>query len=149
MIQSRELFSTNLEYALLANRVLSALAMKDIDQDERRQALDEATQFLEIMLKAEDFGRSLQISDDSYKSALAYSEGIQALRFSIPHAADADNPDLNQLVNQLLVTAKKLHEGQGVADEEQDQLALFFRSVRDSSLESGGLVIEKVAVKIV
>jgi len=146
MIQSRELFSANLEYALLANRVLSALTMKETDQDERLQALNEAAQFLGTMLRAEDFGKSLQISDDSYKSALAYSEGIQALRFSIPHAADAANPDLNQLVKELLVTAKKLHEGQGVAHEAQDQLALFFKSVRDSSLESGGMVIEKVSV---
>src|SRR2546425_11448195 len=131
MIQSRELFSPTLEYALLANRVVSALKVNETDSDERFQALDEAAGFLETMLRAADFGKSLQISDDSYKSALAYTEGIQALRFSLPRTVNT-NPDPDQLVNELLSTAKKLRKGEHVPEYAQNNLALFFRFVRDS-----------------
>lgn len=144
MIHSRELFSPTMEYALLANRVVSALMMKETDHQERLQALDEAARFIETMLKAEDFGRSLQISDDSYNSALAYSEGIQALKFVLPGPVEREGPNPTQLVNDLLSTARKLHQGEGVSDAAQEQLALFFKSVRDSSLESGDLVVERV-----
>jgi hypothetical protein len=134
-----------MEYALLANRVVSALTMEDTDHSERSEALDQAMEFIETMLRAEDFGKSLQISDDSYKSALAYSEGLQALRFSLPAGLDPNGQDPNLMVSELLSTAKRLRHGEGVANAALDQLSSFFRTVRDATLESGRVEIEKVS----
>jgi hypothetical protein len=144
MIRSREVFTPALDHALLANRVVSVLEHpQTTDATEQRQVFNRCLNFIEMMLKGHDFSQSLQVSDDSYREAQAYGEGVRALRLTVGTTYD-ENSDPGSFLRSLASTAKKLSEGENASEPEIAPLLGFFRSVRALSMNENRDPLERV-----
>jgi hypothetical protein len=140
MIRSREVFSPMLEHALVANRVLSSLSQNQTDDQESRQAFEDAIDFLRRMRQGQEIASSMMISDQSYHDALAYEEGIKAFDLSSPQEP---NPDSTKYIAALEQTAALLHAGKGVDAEARAQLKRFFSAVREVALKAESKPLEE------
>src|SRR5262249_52263592 len=141
MIRSREVFSPLLEHALVANRVLSCLRHDDVKNEECRQALDDAIQFLNKMLNGQSVSTSMTIRDDSYQNALAYEEGMKAFSMFLPPAAAGDSV---RYIRTLEQTASALKEGTAVSAESRGRLEQFFFAMREIKLKAEAKPVEEI-----
>lgn len=141
MIRSREVIPLSLEHALVANRVLAALASSNLASEESQEAVQDGIVFLNSMLEGGRLTASRSVSAGSYKPALAYGEGVRAFEL----VAYQDNVDPVAYLNDLVGKAVSLR----VQPQERDEqavgtLARFFRTVRDLALASGDRPVERV-----
>lgn len=141
MIRSREIIPTSLEHALIANRVLVALASHDLTSQESQDAMEGGLQFLKSVLEGGRLVAARSVSADSYKAALAYGESVKAFEL-VEQPGHSENPTvyLQALVNY----ASALREQTG--DERAVQkLTGFFETIRDLALEATERPIETVS----
>ena len=71
MIRSREVIPASLEYALVANRVLAALASNDLASREAKDAVGDGLELLNSMIAGQQLTALRTVSADSYQAALA------------------------------------------------------------------------------
>ncbi len=129
-----------LEHALVANRVLSSLRQNHADDQESRQALDDAIDFLRRMREGQAIASSMTISDHSYHDALTYEEGIKAFDLSSPQEP---NPDSKKYITALEKTATCIREGKDVDADARNQLERFFYFVREVALKAESKPLEE------
>jgi hypothetical protein len=141
MIRSREVIPLSLEHALVANRVIAALASLDLNTEESKDAMQSGVAFLNSMLQGQRLSASRSVQIDSYRPALAYGEGVRAFALT---RAEADIDPVAYL-QDLVQKATRLaaHPERG---DEQDigNLVKFFRTVRDLALASSDRPVERV-----
>ena len=140
MIRSREVFSPMLEHALVANRVLASLKSNQLN-DELREALNDAIDFLRQMRKGQKIASSMTISDDlSYRYALTYEEGLKAFDLSWPQEP---NPDSVRFITDLEQTASGIRDGKNVDLQARNRLEQFFSAVREVALKAESKPLEE------
>jgi hypothetical protein len=144
MSHTAELLSATHEHALLSNRVVSALVMEEVTEaEERREALAEAVLFLNNIIDAKDLNRSLALTDEAYRSALAYSDGMKVLDVRTSRKGK-NAPDTEKEVKHLLSTALALTKHAKVVADDRQRLIAFFRQVRNLTLQGNEKTIERV-----
>jgi hypothetical protein len=142
MIRSREVIPASLEHALIANRVLAALASNDLTSQESQDAVDDGLQFLESVLKGGQLATKRSIEADSYKAALAYGEGVKAFELV---ERPGENADPTPYLEELLRYASALREHPTHNEEAVEGLKSFFRTIRDIALASSERPVETVS----
>jgi len=140
MIRSREVIPPSLEYALVANRVLAALASNDLASREAKDAVDDGLQLLNSMIAGQQLTALRTVSADSYQ-ALAYGEGVRALE--IHYRGRGSEPIV--LLRELVDVASSLKENRHVEEEAIREFKIFFQSMRDIALASSEGPLEKVS----
>jgi|SRR5580692_1767984 hypothetical protein len=140
MIKSREVIPPSLEYALVANRVLAALASNDLGSREAKDAVNDGLQLLNSMIEGQQLTALRTVSADSYQAALAYGEGVRALE--IHYRGSGSEPIV--LLRELVDVASSLRENQRVEEDAILEFKSFFQAVRDVALASGEGPIERV-----
>src|SRR5712671_4700330 len=146
MIRSREAIPASLEHALVANRVLAALASKDLTSQEAQDAVEDGLQFLTSVLEGGRLATSRSVQVNSYKSALAYGEGVKA--FELVGYQQGQSEDPTPYLEALLKCASALREHANVNDKNDkavQELASFFRTIRDIALASTERAVERVS----
>jgi hypothetical protein len=100
VIRSREVIPASLEHALVANRVLAALASNDLASQDSQDAVEDGLRFLQSVLEGGRLATSRYVHADSYKAALAYGEGVKAFELVgyRPGQSDDPTPYLEELV---------------------------------------------------
>lgn len=66
MIRSREVITPSLEHALVANRVLAALASNDLNSEETQEAIKDGLGFLESMITGKEATASRSVGAVGY-----------------------------------------------------------------------------------
>lgn len=141
MIRSREVIPLSLEHALVANRVLAALASRNLTSEESQDAVQDGIGFLNSMLDGERLTASRSVEVNSYEPALAYGEGVKAFELVAYEA----NVDPVTYLQELVKMATGLRRQPQHGDEQVvSRLAAFFRTVRDLALASGDRPVERV-----
>jgi len=143
MIRSREVVPASLEHALIANRVLAALASNDLASQESQDAVEDGLRFLRSVLEGRRFATSRSVQPDSYKAALAYREGVKAFELLGYRQGQSDDPApyLQELVN----CAAALRQHAGANDKAVQDLTNFFRTIRNIALASTERTVERVS----
>jgi hypothetical protein len=141
VIRSREVIPTSLEHALIANRVLVALASGDLTSQESQDAMEDGLRFLKSVLKGEELTASRSVEADSYKAALAYGEGVKA--FELVEYKPGQNENPTTYLQALLKYASTIRE-QPRTEEAVQKLTGFFQIIRDLALEATERPIETV-----
>jgi hypothetical protein len=138
MLQSREIFPTSLEHALLANRIMSVLkeVARGKDVPGKTEALEDALKFLRFIEKGRKSTEAREVSEDSYQAALAYGEAIKALEI-LP-----ERTDVGKFLGYLIDVLTKLHDNKAVEQPAFESVSMFFRGVRDITLGRGRRRIE-------
>jgi hypothetical protein len=142
VIRSREVIPTSLEHALIANRVLAALASGDLTSQEAQDAMEDGLQFLRSVLKGEQLTASRSVEPDSYKAALAYGEGVKAFELVEYRPGQSDDP--TPYLQALVQYASAIRE-RSRSDEAVQKLTGFFQTIRDLALEATARPIETVS----
>lgn len=142
MIKSREVIPASLEYALVANRVLAALASNDLASRETKDAVNDGLQLLNSMIEGQQLTALRTVSADSYQAALAYGEGVRALEIHYRGRASGSEPIV--LLRELVSVASSLKENQRVEDGAIREFKIFFQAMRDIALASSEGPLEKV-----
>jgi hypothetical protein len=142
MIRSREVIPASLEHALIANRVLAALASNDLASQESQDAVDDGLRFLGSVLKGGQLASQRSIEADSYKAALAYGEGVKAFELV---GRPGQNDDPTPYLEELLRCASALREHAGDDEKAVEDLKNFFRTIRDVALASTERPVETVS----
>lgn len=127
MIRSREVIPTSLEHALIANRVLVALASGDLTSRESQDAMEGGLQFLRSVLEGERLAASRTVEADSYKAALAYGEGVKA--FELVEYQPGQSEDPTRYLRALVEYASTIRE-QSRNEEAVQKLTGFFQTIR-------------------
>lgn len=142
MIRSREVIPSSLEHALVANRVLAALASQNLSSEDSKDAVQDGIDFLNSMLEGQRLTASRSVSANSYQPALAYGEGVKAFALVTFGQGDIDPVAyLHELVG--MATGLRTYPQRG--DEQAiEKLIAFFRTVRDLALASGDRPVERV-----
>jgi hypothetical protein len=131
VIRSREVIPTSLEHALIANRVLAALASGDPASEEARDAIEDGFRFLQSVVEGEQLATSRSVTVDSYKAALAYGESVKAFDLVAYQPGQVEDPAV--YFKELLRYASNFQRAE--ADERAIQvLTNFFRTIRDIAL---------------
>jgi hypothetical protein len=143
MIRSREVIPASLEHALVANRVLAALASDDLTSQESRDAVDDGLEFLKSVLKGGQLASSRSIEVGSYKAALAYGEGVKAFELISYQQGQDDNP--TPYLKELLRCASGLLEHANDNEKAVEDLKIFFQAIRDVALASTERPLETVS----
>jgi hypothetical protein len=142
MIRSHEVIPASLEHALVANRVLAALASNDLASPESQGAVEDGLRLLESMIDGERLTASRSVSASSYQSALAYGEGIRA--FEVFAYSRRGNEDPVVFLRELVGVASALRGNQRVEENVVQEFRNFFRIMRDIALASSEGPVEKV-----
>lgn len=133
VIRSREVIPASLEHALIANRVLAALASNDPTSQEAKDAIEDGFRFLQSVVKGEELAASRSVTADSYKAALAYGESVKAFDLVAYQQGQVEDPAV--YFKELLRYASAFQSAE--ADERALQgLTNFFRTIRDIALAS-------------
>ena len=143
MIKSREIIPTSLEHALVANRVLAALASEDLTSGEARDAVADGLQLLKSMIHGQEFTASRSVSADSYHAALAYGEGVRAFEIVAYQRGGSDEPIV--FLRKLANVATALNENQPVEAQAVQEFKNFFRIMRDIALASSERPVERIS----
>lgn len=143
MIRSREVIPASLEHALIANRVLAALASNDLTSQESRDAVEDGLQFLKSVLKGGQLASSRSIEEDSSKAALAYGEGVKAFELVSYQQGQNDNP--TPYLTELLRCASALREHADNNEKAVKDLKDFFQAIRDVALATTERPLETVS----
>lgn len=143
MIRSDEVIPASLEHALIANRVLAALASDDLASQEAQDAVQDGLRFLTSVIDGGRLATSRSVQVDSYRAALAYGEGMKAFEMVgyQPGQSDDPTPYLQELVN----CASALRRDAGADDRAVQDLKTFFRAIRDIALASTERAVERVS----
>jgi hypothetical protein len=142
MIRSRELIPASLEHALIANRVLAALASDDLDSQESQEAVEDGLRFLRSVLKGGQLASSRSVEVDSYGAAMAYGEGVKA--FELVEYQPGQSEDPAPYLQALVECASALRERPG-DDQAVQRLKSFFETIRDIALASTERPLETVS----
>ena len=142
MIRSRELIPASLEHALIANRVLAALASDDLTSQESQDAIEDGLGFLRTVLKGGQLASSRSVEADSYVAAMAYGEGVKA--FELVEYQPGQNENPGPYLNALLECASALRQPPGDGEAVQ-RLKSFFETIRDIALASTERPLETVS----
>ena len=133
MIRSREVIPASLEHALIANRVLAALASGDFASEEARDAIEDGFRFLQSVIEGEQLATSRSVTADSYKAALAYGESVKAFDLVAYQQGQVEDPAA--YFKELLRYASAFQRAE--ADDRAVQgLTSFFQTIRDIALAS-------------
>lgn len=141
MIRSREVIPASLEHALVANRVLAALVANDLTSQEGQDAMQDGLHFLQSMLEGLRLTTQRSVEADSYRAALAYGEGVRAFYSGAYQQGDNDDPAA--YLRELVKAASALQHG--ADDKAVQDLASFFRTIRDIALASTERPVERVS----
>lgn len=142
MIRSREVIPLSLEHALVANRVVAALASRNLASEESQNAVQDGIVFLNSMLEGQRLTASRSVSANSYRPALAYGEGVKA--FALVHYGQS-NVDPVVYLKDLVRMATGLAAHPESSDEQVvGKLRAFFDVVRDLALASSDRPVERV-----
>ncbi len=142
MIRSREVITPSLEHALVANRVLAALASNDLNSEETQEAINDGLGFLKSMITGKEATTSRSVAADSYRAALAYGEGLRA--FELVAIQGGGNTEPTVYLNALIDTASALSKRGHVDQTAIEGFTSFFKTVRDIAFASGQLQVERV-----
>ena len=142
MIKSREVISASLEHALVANRVLAAMASNDLASQEAQDAVEDGLRFLNSMITGAKITKSLSVSPDTYGAALAYGEGVKAFRLVAFHKSENAEPIV--YLKDLIGIASALKKRDQVDQTAIQQFTSFFKTIRDLAFASGELQVERV-----
>jgi hypothetical protein len=142
MIRSRELIPASLEHALIANRVLAALASDDLSSQESQEAIEDGLGFLRSVLKGEQLASRRSVEADSYGAAMAYGEGVKAFELVEYQPGQKENPA--PYLHALLECASALRQAPGDGEAVQ-RLRSFFETIRDIALASTERPLETVS----
>jgi hypothetical protein len=142
MIRSRELIPASLEHALIANRVLAALASDDLSSQESQDAMEDGLGFLRSVLKGGELASKRSVEADSYGAAMAYGEGVKA--FELVEYQPGQNENPAPYLHALLECATALRQDpeDGAAVQ---KLKSFFETIRDIALASTERPLETVS----
>lgn len=143
MIRSREVIPASLEHAMVANRVLAALASNDLASPGAVDAIDDGLRLLNFMITGQQLTASRSVSADSYPAALAYGEGVRA--FEVFAYSGGGGEDPNAFLRDLVDVASALKRNDRPQEEKLKQFRKFFRIMRDLALSSNEGPIEKVS----
>jgi hypothetical protein len=142
MIRSRELIPASLEHALIANRVLAALASGELSSQESQDAIEDGLRFLKSVLKGGELASSRSVEADSYGAAMAYGEGVRA--FELVEYRPGQNENPTPYLHALLECASALRQDSGDGEAVQ-KLKSFFETIRDIALASTERPLETVS----
>jgi len=142
MIQSREVITASLEHALVANRVLAALASGNFASQDAQDAVEDGARFLNSMIAGWQATNSRSVSPDSYGAALAYGEGVKA--FQLVAFPRDENAEPVIYLRSLIEIASALGKNAQVDQTAVEKFTSFFRTVRDLAFASGEPQIERV-----
>jgi hypothetical protein len=143
MIKSREAIPAPLEHALVANRVLAALASNDLASQESQDAVEDAIQFLSFVLEGGRLATSRAVEPDSYTAALAYGEGVKAFESVGYQHGRAEDPTV--YLEELQKCASSLRQHVEAPDKAIQDLKVFFRAIRDIAMENTERPLERVS----
>jgi hypothetical protein len=143
MISSREVIPSSLEHALIANRVLAALASGDLASQEAQDAVDDGLRFLTSVLEGSQLATSRSVQIDSYGAALAYGEGVKA--FELLGYQPGQNEDPRPYLQELANCASALLQHPGPNEKASTDLKNFFKAIRDIALANTERAVERVS----
>jgi len=141
MIRSREVIPASLEHALVANRVLAALASNDLTSKESQDAVEDGLRFLESMLEGQRLTARRSVEAGSYRAALAYGEGVRAFELVAHQQGGGDDP--TPYLQQLVKSASALQYG--LDKKAVSDLTNFFGIIREIALASTEALVERVS----
>jgi hypothetical protein len=142
MIRSRELIPASLEHAMIANRVLAALA-SDLASQESQDAIEDGLGFLRSVLKGGELASSRSVEADSYGAAIAYGEGVKA--FELVEYRPGANENPAPYLQALLECASEIRQRRPGDGEAVQRLKSFFETIRDIALASTERPLETVS----
>ena len=143
MIRYREVIPVPLEHALVANRVLAALASNDLTSRESQDAVEDGLRFLESVLEGRRLASALSVEADSYRAAVAYGEGVKAFELVAHEGGRNDDPE--RYLQELTRSATSLRDASVPDNKAVQELTSFFKTIRDIALASSENPIERVS----
>src|SRR4029077_6238939 len=138
MIHSREVFPSSLDHALLANRVVLVIdkIRKNENTADKEEALNDAVDFLDFIMKGRTFANTREVSENSYQAALAYGEAMKAIE-QLPNDQRKSEGDAARVLQNLMNFASELKEHGAASELQLQALSNFFRLVRDITISAG------------
>jgi len=143
VIRSDEVIPASLEHALIANRVLAALASGDLASQEAQDAVQDGLRFLTSVIDGARLATSRSVQVDSYGAALAYGEGVKAFEMVGYQPGQSDDP--TSYLQELKNCASALRRDAEATDKAVQDLKIFFRAIRDIALASTERAVERVS----
>jgi hypothetical protein len=146
VFHTREAIPTPLEHALLATRVLAILHAVDKPQASTILApvLDDAIRFLDSIMKGREYTKERRVSNVTFEYAFAYGEAIRAIE-TLPNRGRLSG-EVNEMLADLIHTAKSLRTRQPVPSDSTERLISFFALLREVAVSNNTRPVETMSV---